>query len=108
MRIAAVFPNRARLEAPAGERSVPLPPRLYALLLALARAPGQTVAIDELITQVYGSEAAGVTDAALSQLVRRLRAALDPDGQQLTGDPTYRSVETVWGTGYRLNAQGDS
>jgi DNA-binding response OmpR family regulator len=101
-------PNRARIEALAGERSVPLPPRLYGLLLALARAPGQVVTVDELIAQVYGDEAAGVTDAALSQLVKRLRAVLDPNGQQLTGDPTYHSIETVWGVGYRLNSKSDS
>lgn len=107
-RIAAVFPNRAHIETPAGERWVPLPPRLYALLLALTRTPGRAVAADELIAQVYGSEAAGITDAALAQLAKRLRAALDPSGQQLTGDPTYRSIETVWGVGYRLNTKGDS
>lgn len=108
VRIAAVFPNRAHIEAATGARSVPLPPRLYALLLALARAPGQVVAVDELIVQVYGSEAAGVTDAALAQLVKRLRAALDPHGQQLTGDPAYRSIETVWGVGYRMNSNGNT
>lgn len=105
IRIAAVPPNQAYLSAPAGERTVPLSPRLYALLAALARVPGQAVPVDELIAQVYGDEADGVTDAALAQLAKRLRAALDPPGQQLTGDPAYRSIETVWGIGYRLTVR---
>jgi DNA-binding winged helix-turn-helix (wHTH) protein len=105
VRVTAVFPNQAHIETPAGERSVPLPPRLYALLLALTRAPGQVIPADEIIAQVYGSEAAGVTDAALAQLVKRLRAALDPWVQKTAGLPAYTSVETVWSVGYRLNSE---
>jgi DNA-binding winged helix-turn-helix (wHTH) protein len=105
VRIIAVFPNRARIEMLPGEHEVRLTPRLFALLLALTRAPGQVIPVDELIAQVYGNEAAGVTDAALAQLVKRLRAALDPWIQKTAGLPNYTSVETVWGVGYRLNSE---
>jgi DNA-binding winged helix-turn-helix (wHTH) protein len=100
--IAAVFPNRARIETPSGEEWVTLSPRLFALLLALAEARGRVVPADDVIAQVYGAEAAGVTNAALSQLVKRLRKALDPAVRRMTGDPTFSCVETVRDVGYRL------
>jgi DNA-binding winged helix-turn-helix (wHTH) protein len=100
--IAAVFPNQARIETPAGEEWVTLSPRLFALLLALAEAQGQVVPADDVIAQVYGVEAAGVTNAALSQLVKRLRGLLDPPVRRMTGDTTFTCVETVRDVGYRL------
>jgi len=103
VRITAVFPNQARLETPAGEEWITLPPKLFALLLALSEARGQVLPTDEIISRVYGSEAAGVTNAALSQLVKRLRGALDPHVQRMTNDPTYTCVETIRDVGYRLN-----
>jgi DNA-binding winged helix-turn-helix (wHTH) protein len=103
VRITAVFPNQARLETPTGEEWITLPPKLFALLLALSEARGQVLPTDEMISRVYGSEAAGVTNAALSQLVKRLRGALDPRVQRMTNDPTYTCVETIRDVGYRLN-----
>lgn len=96
-------PNEARVASAASEERVSLPPRVFALLLALARSPGQVVPADEIIEAVYGARAAGVSDAALAQLAKRLRRALDPPGRRLTGDPEYRSVETIRNVGYRLN-----
>jgi len=96
-------PNEARVASTTGEERVALPPRVFALLVSLAQSPGQVVPADEIIDQVYGAEAAGVTDAALAQLAKRLRRALDPPGRRLAGDPEYRSVETIRNVGYRLN-----
>jgi DNA-binding winged helix-turn-helix (wHTH) protein len=104
VRITAVFPNQARLETLAGEEWITLSPKLFALLLALTEARGQVLPTDEMISRVYGSEAAGgVTNAALSQLVKRLRGALDPHVRRMTNNPTYTCVETIRDVGYRLN-----
>ncbi len=103
VRIRAVFPNQAHIETLTSEEWVTLPPRLFALLLVLSEGRGQILPTDELITQVYGSEAPGVTNAALSQLVKRLRGALDPRVQRLVSDPMYTCVETIRDVGYRLN-----
>ena len=102
VRITAVFPNQARVESPTGQASITLPPKLFALLLALAEARGQVLPTDEIIAQVYGDEAGGVTDAALSQLVKRLRGVLDPPARKMTGDPEYTCVETIRNVGYRF------
>ena len=101
--ITAVLPNQARIKTPAGEESVTLSPKLFALLLALVKTQGQTVSADDLITQIYGEEAIGVTIAALSQLVKRLRGALNPCVCRLIDDPTYTCVETVRDVGYKFN-----
>ena len=103
VRITAVFPNQARIEMPACEEWIALPPRVFALLRALTEARGQVLLGDELIAQVYGDEASGVTNAALSQLVKRLRGALDSCVQRVTNDPTYTCVETIRDVGCRLN-----
>jgi len=103
VRITASGANEARVASAAGEERVALPPRVFALLLALARSPGQVVPAGEIIEAVYGAEAAGVTDAALAQLAKRLRRALDPPARRLARDPEYRSVETIRNVGYRLN-----
>jgi hypothetical protein len=101
--IVPVFPNRARIETPVGEAVVELSPKLFALLQALAEARGRVLTVDRLIAHVYGDEAAGVTNAALSQLIKRLRGALDPHVRRLTGDPKFTCVETVRGVGCKLN-----
>jgi hypothetical protein len=103
-RITASPPNRARIETASAAREVELSPRLFALLLALTEARGQVVSNDALICHVYGDEAAGgVSNAALSQLIKRLRGALDPHVREMVDDPTYTCVETIRGVGYRLD-----
>lgn len=102
VRITPVFPNQARIETLAGEDSVTLAPKLFAVLVALAEARGQVLSTDEVIARVYGEDAVGVSDAALSQLIKRLRGALDRRAREMIGDPGYTCVETVRGVGYRL------
>ena len=102
--ITAVFPNQARVETSGGEERITLSPKLFALLLALTEARGQVLPADELISCIYGREAVDVSQAALSQLVKRLRGALDPQVQRMVNDPDYTCVETIRDVGYRLNA----
>jgi hypothetical protein len=101
--IAAEFPNRARVRTAVGEESVTLSPKLFSLLAALCEAQGDVSTTDDLIRRVYGDEALGVTNAALSQLVKRLRAAIDPRVHRLTKDQAYTCVETIRDVGYKLN-----
>ncbi|MEJ2209107.1 MAG: winged helix-turn-helix domain-containing protein [Anaerolineae bacterium] len=97
-----VVPNRVRIKGRLGREEVTLSPLLFELLLALVQARGEAVSIDELIWRVYGDEAAGASNAALSQLVKRLRDAVDPQAQKVSGDAAYSCVETLRGVGYRL------
>ncbi|MEW5959311.1 MAG: winged helix-turn-helix domain-containing protein [Chloroflexota bacterium] len=104
VRITASLPNQAQIKTPLGQEIVTLPPKVFALLLVLTEARGEVVTIDEIINHIYGAEAVGVTNAALSQLVKRLRSLLDHYIQRLINDPTYTCVETVRDVGYRLNS----
>lgn len=103
VRISAVPPNQALIEAPGGEARVPLTPKLFALLSALSEARDRVLSSDEIIGRVYPNEEAGVSDAALSQLVKRLRDTLDPPARRIAGDGSYSSVETVRDIGFRFN-----
>ena len=103
VRIKAIFPNQAEIQTQSGQETITLPPKVFALLLALSEAKGEIVTIDELISRVYGEQAIGVTNAALSQLVKRLRHLLDRRVQRLINDPAYTCVETVRDVGYRFN-----
>ena len=102
--ITAAFPNQARIATAGGEEQIALSPKLFALLLALTEARGQVLPADELISSIYGREAVDVSQAALSQLDKRLRGALDPHVQRMVNDPGYTCVETIRDVGYRLNA----
>lgn len=104
VRITAIVPNQARIETPAGVEYIKLPPLLFALLLALTQAGGEILDTDDLIARVYGDEAAGVTNTALSQLVKRLREILDPPARRMVNDPGYTCIETIRDIGYRLKA----
>ncbi len=103
LRITAVIPNQARLETVDAAEQVHLSPKLFAVLLELVEGRGQLLSNADLIERAYGREAAGVSNAALSQIIQRLRRTLDPVGQRLLHDETYTCIETIRDTGYRLN-----
>ncbi|MGZ9014611.1 MAG: AAA family ATPase, partial [Burkholderiales bacterium] len=75
-------------------QAIPLPPRPFALLCALARAPRTLVTKDALLDAVWGHRF--VSDSALKTTVSALRAALQDDPKQ----PRY--IETVSRRGYRF------
>jgi len=79
--ITVVAPNQARLKTAAGEEQLTLSPLLFACCCPGQSRPGQLLPPDMLISQIYRPDAVGVSNAALSQLVKRLRQALDrPSG----------------------------
>lgn len=73
---------------------VALRPKSFALLVYLARHPGQLLTKDELIEAVWSDVA--VTDDSLVQCISELRAAL--------GDSDQRLIKTVPRRGYLLDA----
>lgn len=77
-------------------RPVPLPPRPFAVLCALARSPGMLVTKDALLDAVWGHRF--VTESVLKTATSEVRAALGDDPKQ----PRY--IETVSRRGYRFIA----
>lgn len=69
----------------------------YALVVLLCQRPGIVCTKDEIARAVWPDQCAeGITDAQISELVRRIRAKIEPDPS------TPRYIETVRGQGYRL------
>ena len=79
----------------AGE-PIPLAPRPFAVLCALARTPRMLVTKNALLDAVWGHRF--VTESVLKSTISELRAALDDDPKQ----PRY--IETVSRRGYRFIA----
>jgi DNA-binding winged helix-turn-helix (wHTH) protein len=75
-------------------QSVPIAPRPFAVLCALARRPGHLVTKGDLLDAVWGHRF--VTDSVLKSAISDVRAALQDDPKQ----PRY--IETVSRRGYRL------
>jgi DNA-binding response OmpR family regulator len=76
-------------------RPVQLTLREFDLLCFLARHPRRVFSRDQLMSRVWGYEAA-VDTATVTVHVRRLREKVETD----PSNP--RHLETVWGVGYRL------
>lgn len=70
----------------------PLEPKTYAVLLVLLQHPGELVARDDLLDQVWGHR--HVTPGVLTRAIAQLRHALDEDSQQ----PRY--IQTRHALGY--------
>ena len=77
-----------------GGQPVPLAPRPFAVLCALARAPRTLVTKNALLDSVWGHRF--VTESALKSTVSELRNALEDDAKR----PRY--IETVSRRGYRF------
>jgi DNA-binding winged helix-turn-helix (wHTH) protein/tetratricopeptide (TPR) repeat protein len=77
-------------------RALQMPPKVFALLCALARQPGQLVAKTALLDAVLGHQY--VSDSVLKTTVSELRAALGDDPKQ------PRFIETAARRGYRFVA----
>jgi DNA-binding response OmpR family regulator len=82
----------------AGGREVALTPREFAVLVALARAPGRVFTRHELRERAFGPDSEAL-DRTVDAHVMNLRRKLEPD----PAAPIY--VETVFGVGYRCAAR---
>jgi len=84
--------------AAVGRRALDLSPREFDLLYALASEAGHVMAVDDLLTQVWGAGYAGEPQVVYVH-VRWLR-------QKLEANPSYPHwIVTVRGVGYKLEPQ---
>ena len=90
-----------RREAVVRGEIVELTPTEWAILAALARAPGRVYSRYELINRVHGYEFDGY-ERTVDSHVRNLRRKVERDPHE------PRIVETVLGAGYRLGVRRDA
>ena len=98
--VGALAIDTARREVSVGGRGVSLTPREFAILIALARAPGRVFSREALRDRAFGAASDALdrtVDAHIVKLRRKLKAA----------SAEAPPVETVFGVGYRLAARGD-
>jgi DNA-binding response OmpR family regulator len=79
-------------------RAVTLTRSEFDLLAALANSPGRTLTRMQLLDFVQGVSFDGI-ERTIDGHIKNLRAKIEPDSR----NPIY--IETVYGVGYRLNAQ---
>lgn len=88
-----------RREVVRGNTHTPLTLRESDLLSFLARHPGQVFSRAELLDQVWGHGFEGYEHTVNSH-INRLRQKIEADPQE------PRWIQTVWGVGYRFDADG--
>lgn len=82
-----------------GARSVELSPKEFDLLFYLAQRAGEVIAVDEILTQVWGEEWVGETQTVYVHM-RWLRQKIEED----PAEPCR--LQTVRGVGYKLTPVG--
>ncbi|NIJ75375.1 Tol biopolymer transport system component/DNA-binding winged helix-turn-helix (wHTH) protein [Xanthomonas campestris] len=85
------------VHAPGARRAARLAPKSLAVLLTLARQPGQVVTRDQLLAEVWPDTLP--TNDVVTQAVTQLRKALASNDSQ-----RFAHIETIAKTGYRLLA----
>ncbi|NIJ92643.1 Tol biopolymer transport system component/DNA-binding winged helix-turn-helix (wHTH) protein [Xanthomonas campestris] len=85
------------VHAPGARRPARLAPKSLAVLLTLARQPGQVVTREQLLAEVWPDTLP--TNDVVTQAVTQLRKALASNGSQ-----RFEHIETIAKTGYRLLA----
>ena len=76
---------------------IPLKNREYELLLFIMRHPGQVFSREDLYELIWGLESMG-DNITVAVHVGRIRDKIEDDPQE------PKLLQTVWGVGYRLNA----
>jgi DNA-binding response OmpR family regulator len=98
--VGALAIDVARRAVTVSGRAVVLTPREFAILVALAHAPGRVLSREALRGRAFGADSEALdrtVDAHIVKLRRKLAGAGVPDAPR---------VETVFGVGYRLSAGG--
>lgn len=98
LRVGEITVNRTGHLAKVGDRALELTPSEFALLVALISAPGRAFSRGDLLACLPGDNLEGM-ERTVDAHIKNLRAKLGDDPRQ----PRY--IETVYGLGYRMNAQ---
>lgn len=85
------------VHVPGAKRTPRLAPKALAVLLALARQPGQVVTREQLLAEVWPDTLP--TNDVVTQAITQVRKALASDGSERSAH-----IETIAKTGYRLLA----
>lgn len=94
LRVADLELDTAAHEVRRAGAVIPLGPREYGVLERLMRGPDRVIGREHLLAQVWGSNSDAYSNVVETS-VRRLRSAIDRDGEQSL-------IQTVRGVGYKI------
>lgn len=94
----ALWIDRAAQAIGTGGDVIPLTPKEYAVLELLALHPGQVFSQERIYEHVWGYDAQGDAQTAVTEHIKRIR-------KKLGGVQEAEAIETVWGIGYRWKKQ---
>lgn len=83
-----------------GTEVIELTPKEMALLIILARQPGNPLTREKLLKEVWGFDDSTAITRTVDEHVKRLRAKI------ARLDPNNEYIQTVWGVGYKLEVKG--
>jgi two-component system alkaline phosphatase synthesis response regulator PhoP len=101
LQIGDIILDLAAHQATVAGQVVELTPTEFALLAVLVRSPGRTFSRTQLIQQIQDSPLEGF-DRTIDVHIRNIRAKIEPDPKN------PRSVQTVYGVGYKLVEAADA
>lgn len=101
LRAGAVFVDKSAHLVKVQDRRVDLTPSEFALLTIFMSNAGRVFSRAELLEHLKGNALEG-TERTIDVHIRNLRAKIEPD----SSEPQY--ILTVFGTGYRFNAELDT
>ena len=99
LRVADITLDRNGRLVKVGEQLVDLTPSEFGILSTLMSSPGRAFSRLDLLDRIQGTAFEGY-ERTIDVHVRNLRAKIEPDPR----NPRY--VETIYGVGYRLAAEG--
>lgn len=77
---------------------IPLTPKEFKILFALASRPGIVLSREQLVEEAWGKEFVGET-SSITVFIKKLRNKIEDD----PAEP--RIIQTVWGIGYKLEPE---
>lgn len=98
LQVGSLVLDTGRFRLTKGGEHIPLTPKEFKILFALASRPGIVLSREQLVEEAWGREFVGET-SSITVFIKKLRNKIEDD----PAEP--RIIQTVWGIGYKLEPE---
>lgn len=98
LQVGSLVLDTGRFRLTKGGEHIPLTPKEFKILFALASRPGIVLSREQLVEEAWGKEFVGET-SSITVFIKKLRNKIEDD----PAEP--RIIQTVWGIGYKLEPE---
>ena len=98
LQVGSLVLDTGRFRLTKAEEHIPLTPKEFKILFALASRPGIVLSREQLVEEAWGKEFVGET-SSITVFIKKLRNKIEDD----PAEP--RIIQTVWGIGYKLEPE---